>query len=143
MCLISFGDDSTEPSALPCRDDAMVDKDAEAPKLCLSPVEIRTPTAAGGLFPAGTASTAMRTIFFRPLPSWALGEETNERTNRANFNQLAPACWKRVIQTKSRQILVLNPGGCKDHLRACPFLGGWHALLCGEVFFWTLENIRG
>ena len=52
MCLASFGDDSTGPPALPCfRNDALVDKGAVAPKPCLSPVEIRTLTAAGGLLP--------------------------------------------------------------------------------------------
>ena len=29
MCLTSFGDDSTEPPALPCRKDALVDKGAD------------------------------------------------------------------------------------------------------------------
>ena len=43
------------------KNDALVDKGAAAPKPCLSPVERHT-TAAGGLLPAGTASTAMRTI---------------------------------------------------------------------------------
>ena len=67
MCLTSFGDDSTEPPALPCMDDAMIDKGAEAPKPRLSPVEMHTLTAAGGLLPTGTASTARRTVFPRSL----------------------------------------------------------------------------
>ena len=41
-----------EPLALPYRDDALVDKGTEAPKPCLAPVKMRTPTAAGGLLPA-------------------------------------------------------------------------------------------
>ena len=63
MCLTSFVDDSTEPPILSCRDDAMVDKGAAAPKLCLSREEMRTPTAAGGSLPVGTPSTVMRTYF--------------------------------------------------------------------------------
>ena len=63
MCLTSFGDDSTEPLALPCRDDAMVNKGAAALKPCLSPVEMRVLRAAGGLLFAGTSSTATRIIF--------------------------------------------------------------------------------
>ena len=64
MCLTSFGDDSTGPPTLSCsRDNALVDNGAAAPKLCLSPLEMRTPTAAGGLLPAGIASTASRTTF--------------------------------------------------------------------------------
>ena len=77
ICPASFGDDSTGPPALPCsRDDALVDNGASVPKPCLSPVEMRTRTAAGGLLPAGTASTATRTIFLRPRFSWSLVGET-------------------------------------------------------------------
>ena len=70
--LTSFGDDSTVSLALSiiCRNEALVDKSAEAPKSCLSPVEMCTPTAAGGLLPAGTASTVMRTIFPPPPLIW-------------------------------------------------------------------------
>ena len=68
MCLTSFGDDSTGPPALPCsRDDILVDKGAAVPKPCLSLMDMRTLTAAGGLLPADIASTAMRTIFPRPF----------------------------------------------------------------------------
>ena len=52
ICLTRFGGDSTGPTALPCsRDDALVGKGAAAPKLCLSPTEMRMLTAAGGLLP--------------------------------------------------------------------------------------------
>ena len=78
MCLASFGDDSTEPLALPCcRDDVLVDKGTAAPKPCLSPVEIRTLTADSGLLPAGTDSTATWT---HQRPLWfCLAEEMNSR----------------------------------------------------------------
>ena len=63
----SFGK-IVEPSALLIgRDDALVDKGAEAPKPCFSPVEMRTPTTASGLLLTGTGSTTLRTTF--PLPS--------------------------------------------------------------------------
>ena len=108
MYLTSFGDDFTKPPTLPrCRDDAMVNKGAEAPKPCRSPVETRTPTVASGLLPAGTASTAMRAIFPRPLFSWSPSEETKKSTSRTN-NQLAPLCGWRVIHMKSRQTLVYD-----------------------------------
>ena len=84
----SFGM-KAEPAALPCRDDAMVDKGTAAPKPYLSPVEMRTPL---------TDSDHI----FRPLPSWTLGEETKGRTNRTNNNQLAFPYWRKVIQMKSR-----------------------------------------
>ena len=85
--LTSFGNDSARPPALNCsRNDALVDNGAGPTKPCLSPVEMRTGTAAEGLLSAGTASTAIRAIFSRPLPSWTLGEEANERTSRTNNN---------------------------------------------------------
>ena len=68
MCITSFGEDSTEPPALPCRDDAVVNKGAAALKSCLSPVKIRTIIATGGLLPADAASTTTRTIFHQPPP---------------------------------------------------------------------------
>ena len=85
--LTSFGNDSARPPALSCsRNDALVDNGPAPTKPCLSLLEMRTGTAAEGLLSAGTASTAIRTIFSRPLPSWTLGEETNERTSRTNNN---------------------------------------------------------
>ena len=66
MSSISFGM-KDEPPALSLKDDVMVEKGSAAPKQCLSPVEMCALTAAGGLLPAGTASTAMRTIFPRPF----------------------------------------------------------------------------
>ena len=50
MRLTSFGEqDYTEPPALPCRDDALVNQGQEVAKPCLSPVEMRKSTPAGGL----------------------------------------------------------------------------------------------
>ena len=58
----SLGD--AGPPAFPCsRDDVLVGNGVAAPKSCLSHLEMRTPTAAGGLFPACTTSTATRTTF--------------------------------------------------------------------------------
>ena len=126
---------TAEPPALPQRDDVLVDKGAEAPKPCLSPVEIRTLTAAGGLLPTGTYSTAIRTIFPRPLFSRSLGDQ-EKKYQSDKQPACPPPCWRRVIQRKSRQFLVFDPGGFIGRLRACPFLGGWRTLLCGEVFVW-------
>ena len=96
-----------------CIGDALVDEGAKASKVHLPPVEVRMlSSAAGGLLPAGTPSTVMRTIFSSPLPSWSLGEETKERTGRTNFNQLAPLPWRKVIRAKLRQTLVFDPGKC-------------------------------
>ena len=129
-----------EPPALPCRDDGLVANDAAAPKLCLSPLEMHTPTVADGLLPTDKTSTATRTTFHQ-LPLWlCLTEETNSRTSilyASNYSSFylrtAPSC-RRVIETKSGQNLMHDPGGFTSHLCTCPFVGTWHALLCGEVY---------
>ena len=134
MFLTSSGDHFTDTPALPRRDGVLVNKGAAAPKSCLSPVEMRTLTAAGGLLPAGTASTSMRTIFPRSPFSRSIGKETN-KTNSQTNKQLPSPCWRRVIETKSRKTLVFDPGGSTGRLRACPFLGWWRTLLCGRFWF--------
>ena len=100
MCLTSFGDDSTEPPTLCCsRDNALVDNGAAVPKLCLSPLEMRTSTAAGSLLLAGIASTASRTTFDQPPLWFCLIEEINLRTS----NQYAmdySSFWKIKVPYK-------------------------------------------
>ena len=43
-----------------------------------------------------------------------------------------PYC-RRVVDTKPRPNRTFDPGGSRGHLHACPFLGSWRALICGEV----------
>ena len=144
----SFGV-KAEPPALPCRDDVLVDNCAVVPKSCLSPLEMRTPTAAGGLLPTSKTSTATMAIFYQ-LPLWFCPtNEINWRTSiqyasyyssfwRTN-NQQAPS-WPRVIETESGQNLMFNPGGSTGRFITCPFLGTWRALIWGEVFVRTLDE---
>ena len=83
-----------------CVGDALVNEDVEAPKPHLLPMEVRMlPSAAGGLLPAGTASTAIRTTFLPTslLRIFCLAKRRNSRTN---FNQLAPPSWRKVIEMK-------------------------------------------
>ena len=143
---ISFGV-KAEPPDLPCRDDVLVEDGAAAPKSCLLSLEIRSPTAAGGLVPTGNASTATETNFNQPPLQFYSTEETDSKTNlrtstlyvsydnsvfqKSNL-PAAPYC-RRVIETKSRQNMTFDPGGSQGHPRACPFLGSWRALVCGEV----------
>ena len=119
-----------ELSALPRRDDVSVDMGAAVPKPCLSPVEMRTLTAPGGLLPTGKTSTATITIFHQ-LPLWlCLTKNIKYRTSRHatdGFRKL------KILETKSSQTLVFDPGGFTGHLRTCPFLGAWRTLLCGVV----------
>ena len=133
--LTNFGMLTEPPAPEKSVGDALVDKGIETPKLCLSPVEMCTPTVTGGLLPASTASTVMKAIFSRPLFSWSLGEETKEKTGRTNFNQLAPFYWRNALKRKSRQTLLFDSGGCTGCLRACPLLGGRRELLSWENSF--------
>ena len=78
MCSTIFGV-KVEPPALPQRDD-FVENGAAAPKSCLSTLEMRTPTVAGGLLHVGMASTATRTTFDQPpLRFYYSTEETNSK----------------------------------------------------------------
>ena len=134
MCSISFGDDCTRPPALPCsREDALVDNGAAAPKSCLPPLRMHSSTAAGGLSPAVETSTTTRVTFDYSTFWFCQTEETHfERTStlsawydssfRRNKMFTAPSC-RRVIETKSRQNRMFNPGGSEGRLRAWPFFG--------------------
>ena len=51
----------------------------------------------------------------------------------------APTC-RRVIETKSGQNLMFDPGAFTGRLHACPFLGTWRALLCREVIVRGLDE---
>ena len=70
----SFGV-KAEPPAFPCRDGVVVKNGAAAPKSCLSPLKIRTTSAAAGLLPTGKTSTATK-INQPPLRFYST-EETN------------------------------------------------------------------
>ena len=144
----SFGV-KTESPALTRRDDVLVENGAAAPKSCPSPLEMRSPTANGGLLPTGKTSTAAMTIFHQ-LPLWfCQTEEINLRTSiqHASYyssfwwinNQQAPF-WPRVIESTSGQNLVFNPGGSTGRLRTYSCFGTWCALLCGEVFVTALDK---
>ena len=71
-----------EPPALPYKDNVLIENGAAAPKSCLSPLKMRSPTVAGGLLPTGEASTTTRTTFDQPTLRFCPIEETNsERTS--------------------------------------------------------------
>ena len=148
-----------KPPALPCRDDVVVESGDAALKSCLPSLEMRSSTATDGLVSTGEASTptdtsftATETNFNQPPLRFYTTEETNpeEDSKKENVRTLtpyasydssvfqesnlsaAPYC-RRVVETKSRQNRTFDLGGSQGHLRACPFLGSWRALVCGEV----------
>ena len=142
---ITFGMEA-EPPDLLCREDVLIENGATTPKSCLPSSEMRSPTAAGGLVPTGEASTAKETNFNQPPLRFCSAEETDLQASCKKISILyasfdsssfwrllaAPYC-RRVVDTKSRQNRTFDPGGLRDHLRACLFLGSWRALVCGEV----------
>ena len=99
-----------EPLAFPCRDDAVVENGATAPKSCFSPLGMRSTTAAGGLLPAGKVSTTTRITFYQPHLRFCQTEETSSEGTSTQYalycsssfwwNQLPVPSWQRVIQTK-------------------------------------------
>ena len=149
--LTSFGV-KAEPPALPCKDDVVVESGDATPRSCLLSLEMRSPTAAGGIIPTGEASTATRTTSNEPLLRFYATEEMNPEKDskkkklwtstpydsydssvfqESNLSA-APYC-RRVIETKPRQNRIFDPDGSRGHLRACPCLGSWRALVCGEA----------
>ena len=132
----SFGI-KAEPPALPRWDHILVDKGATTPKPRFSSAKMRTRTAASGLLPAGTASTATRTPFDQPPLWFCPTEEINLRTSDQYATDYSSLWEVNVSQTKLMQTMVFDPGGFKGCIRAYPLLGTWHALLCGEVFVWA------
>ena len=129
-----------EPPDLPCREDVLIEDGATTPKSCLPSLEMRSPTAAGGLVPTGEASTATETTSNEPLLRFYATEDMNPEDDSKEKNSwtlvpstsydsisfwrlfAAPYCY-RVVETKSRQNRTFDPGDPQGHLRACPFLG--------------------
>ena len=113
---------------------------------------MRSSTAAGGLAPTSEASTATETNFNQPPLRFHLTKETDSEASLKETNlgtstpyasydssifqesNLSAALYcRRVVETKSRRNRTFDSGGSQGHLRACPFLGSWRALVCGEV----------
>ena len=149
-----------EPPTLPCWDDFVVENGAVAPKSCLPSMEMRSSTATRDLLPTGKASIATRTTFNQPPLRLYLTEETNSKKTSTSYisydsslfqknNLPAVSSCRRVIETKSGESRMFDPGGPQGHLRACPYFGSWRALLCGEVYvragrgysvFWRIDD---
>ena len=80
MCSASFGDDCTGPPAPPCSEEnALVDNGTAAPKSCLPFLEMRSPTATGGLLPTDEATLATMTTYNQPSLRLYSTEETSSK----------------------------------------------------------------
>ena len=134
------------PPNLPCRDEVLVEGGDAAPRSCLPSLKMRSPTAAGGLVPTGQASTATETTSNEPFLRFCATEETNAK-EKSSWTLIPSASYDssvfqernlsatphKIVETKSRQNGTFDSGGSRGYLRACPFLGSWCALVCGEV----------
>ena len=100
--LTSFGMMAESP-ALSSVDGALVDKGTAVPKLCLSPVEMRTLTAVGDLLSAGKTFAPTRTIFHQPPLWFCPTEETIYRTISTPY------------------VCRIHPNGCKFDLNSNKF----------------------
>ena len=114
-------------SGTPCLgENALVDNGAAAPKSCLPSLEMHSPTAAGGLLPTGEASITTRTTFNQPPLLLYSTEETNSTLTpyvsydnsffQMNNLPAAPSC-RRVIETKSEENRMFDPGGSRSSPR--------------------------
>ena len=145
----SFGV-KAEPPALPCMDDVVVESGNAASESCLPSLEMRSSTATGGLVPTGEASTAKETNSNQPPLRFCSTEKTDHLEANCKKTSISSASYdsssvfqernlsatpycRKVVDTNSRQNRTFDPGGLRGHLRACPFLGPWRALVCGEV----------
>ena len=157
----SFGV-KVEPPALPCRDDVVVESGDAAPKSCLTFLEMRSSTATGGLLPTGEASTATETNFNQPPLRFHSTEETDSEPSSKEINlrtstqhasydssvfqesNLFPVpSGLRVMETKPMQNMTFDPGGSQGRICACPSLGSWRALICGEVIRAGARFVKG
>ena len=130
-----------EPPALPSRDGVLVESGDASPATCLPSLEMRSPTAAAYFPPAkplqlrGPLSTSHLLRFY-------LTEEADPKPNLrtrilyvsydSSFLPAAYSC-RMVIETKSGENRMFDPGGSQARLHACPFLGSWRALFYREV----------
>ena len=65
--------------------DILVENGAAAPKSCLSPLEVRSPVAAGGLLPTGEASTTTRIPFNQPRLRFCPTEENSSKRTSSQY----------------------------------------------------------
>ena len=82
------------PPAPPLRDNVLVENGAAASKSCLSPLETRSPTAAGGLLPIDEASIGTRITFNQtPLRLYST-DETNSKKISTQYASCDSSFWR-------------------------------------------------
>ena len=110
MCSTSFGVDCVGPPAPFCLgENVLVDNRAAAPKSCLPSLEMRSPTAAGGLHPTGEASTAAKTTYNKTPRRLYATEETNPK--ETNLWTLVPSACTTAVSGEINCLLLPPAGG--------------------------------
>ena len=108
----------------------VVENGTAVSKSCLIPLEMRTTTAAGGLLPTGKTTTATWTTLDQSTLRLCLTEEKYLRTSTPSASYessfwrnylLAALSCRRVIETKSGQNRMLDPGGSEGRRCAARF----------------------
>ena len=99
----SFGVKDEHP-AFPCRDDVVVESGEAASKSCLPSLEMRSPTAAGGLVPTGEASTATETNHNQPPLRFCSTEETDHLEANRKKTSISSASYDSSIVLQERNL---------------------------------------
>ena len=107
MTSITFGMEA-EPPDLPFRDDVLVEGGDAAPRSCLPSLEMRSPTAAGGLLPLGKASTATETTSNEPILRFYATEEMNPEDDSKEKNHELQFHLPRTTAAASGDCLLLH-----------------------------------
>ena len=140
----TFGE-KVEPSALPCRDDVLVENGATTPKLCLSPLEMRPPTTAGGLLPTGKPSTMTRITFYQPHLRFCPTEETNsERTSAQYVLYYNSSFWWNPPGGNTNKIKAKSDIRSRRFRRSStrlPVFGDVTRVTLAATFFWRLDDL--
>ena len=108
----SFGV-KAEPPAIPRRDDVLVDNGAAVPKSCVSPLEIHTPTAAGGLLLASKPSTTTKITYNQPRHRICPTKETNSKRTSVQYASYYSSFW-RNNQLAARLQYLRSDQGTED-----------------------------
>ena len=102
-----------KPPALPWRDDVLVQDGAAAPKSCLPPLEMRSPTAAGNLVPTGETFKATETTVNEPLFQFYSTEDENSKKKKL-WTSIPSAWydssfWKLLAAASGLRVIETNP----------------------------------
>ena len=124
------------PPALPCRDDSVVESGAAAFESCLSSMEIRPSTAAGGLVPTGEAFKVSETTSNQPPLRFCSTEETDLEPNCKRLRLHTPH--SKAAASSGDWYLLHTAGGSLTQIpgKIGPFVQGVLEVTSAPARFW-------